>query len=227
MYEDEPAAQLSEAPERQVRLAARLEGEDFGRILSLSDGVFAFALTLLALTLIVPVNSFASGTPGSVESSYLAHQLQTEFESFLGYAFAFVMIGVWWVIHNRTFRYIVRYDQTLVWLNMAVLMEVAVTPFVMGVFSTWSGTQVAVALFAAIQIALGLTNTLLWDYARGHQLVKPSVPAAVAVYFSRRGYLTSAVFAVSIGVSFVSVTGAELTWLGTFVLQRFLSAQAS
>jgi uncharacterized membrane protein len=203
-----------------------ISGDDLGRIISLTDGVFAFALTLLALSLVVPV--FPQGGLSAHQlSSTLAARLQADYPAFFGYVFAFVMIGVWWVIHNRTFQYIARYDNTLVWLNMAILLMIGITPFVMSVYNAYSSTQVAVDLFAAIQVALGLTTTGLWDYARHAKLLKPNVPAGVGKYFSYRGYLTSAVFLASIGVSFVSVTWAQLTWIMTFVVQRLLTRHYS
>ena len=223
MYEDESHPDLVPPRRGRTALPTRIAGEDLGRIISLSDGVFAFALTLLALSLAVPVLNLPAGTPSSIISSHLAHRLQGDYNAFVGYVFAFVMIGVWWVIHNRTFQYLARYDSTLVWINMAVLLQIAVMPFVMSVFSAYSNTQVAVALFASIQVGLGLTNTLLWDYARRAKLLKPDLPAPLVRYFTRRGLFTSVVFAASVGVSFVSVTAAEITWVATFVVQRYLS----
>lgn len=194
-----------------------IAGEDLGRILALSDGVFAFAMTLLVLSLTVPV------LPGSGagQSIPLWSTLRGDWPVFLGYAFAFVMIAVWWVAHNRTFQYIARYNSTLVWINMGILIEVAVMPFILGVFVHYSDTQTGVALFAASQVALGLTTTALWDYSRWAKLLKPDVPPAAAKFYSRRGYLSAAVFAGSIGISFVSVAWAEYSWVLTFVVTQY------
>ncbi|MCI4339510.1 MAG: DUF1211 domain-containing protein [Thermoplasmata archaeon] len=199
-----------------------IAGEDLNRILALSDGVFAFALTLLVLSLVVPV--FPNLPPGvSPTNAQLAGALNADWARFLGYGFAFVMIAIWWVVHHRTFQYIARYDSALVWINMILLIQIAVMPFVLSVYSTYSNLQVAVDLFAGIQVTLGLTATLLWDYARRAKLLKPNVPAPVARYFTRRGYLISLVFAASIVVSFHSVAWAQYTWVFAFVVQRFLT----
>lgn len=194
-----------------------IEGEDIGRILALSDGVFAFAMTLLALSLTVPFVSVS----GPAASGPLAAGLWQDWNVFLAYTFAFVMIAVWWVAHHRTFQYIARYNGRLVWINMALLLEIAVMPFVLSVFTHYSEAQVAVDLFAALQVALGITTTVLWDYARHAKLLKPDVPAAAATFYSRRGYLSAAVFAGSIGVSFVSVPAAEYSWVLTFVVTQY------
>jgi len=197
-----------------------VSGTDLSRIISLSDGVFAFALTLLALSLAVPVVS--SKIPPDRVSSNLAFLLQHDYNAFLGYAFAFIMIGVWWVVHQRTFNYIARYNSTLIWFNMAILLQIAVMPFVLSVFTNYGDTQTAVGLFAFIQVSLGITTASLWDYARRAELIQPNVPEPIAIYFSRRGWYTSAIFAISIGITFVSVTAAELSWIAVFVVQRLL-----
>ncbi len=195
-----------------------IAGEDLTRIISLSDGVFAFALTLLALSLAVP--TVASGIPASRVSSNLAFLLQQDWPAFLGYVFAFVMIGIWWIVHVRTFQYIARFDSRLVWLNLAILLQIAVMPFVMRVYSAYSDTQVAVGLFAGIQVGLGVTSNLLWDYARNSGLLKPNIPPEIARAYSRRGWMVAAVFLASIGVSFVNLGAAEACWILVFVVQR-------
>jgi uncharacterized membrane protein len=214
--EELPGARLS--PRTPRHRAGELEGDDLGRILALSDGVFAFAMTLLALSLTVPVITQSTGAQAS---GPLGAALWQDWTAFLGYAFAFVMIAVWWVAHNRTFQYIARYNSTLVWINMAILIEIAVMPFVLSVFSHYSSTMVGVDLFAGTQVALGITNTGLWDYARYAKLLKPNVPAGAVTFYSSRGYLAAAVFAGSIGLSFVSVAAAEVSWILTFVLTRY------
>jgi TMEM175 potassium channel family protein len=204
-----------------VRPGHEVPGEDLGRIISLTDGVFAFALTLLVLGLTVPMFTTSGLSDGQV-SGHLDYLLRGDWQSFLGYVFAFVMIAVWWTYHHRTFRYIERYDTVLMWLNMAVLLEVAVMPFVLEVYSAYAYTQVAVVLFAATQCATGLTVNVLWRYASsGHRLVDPKLDSAEIRYFANWGLVTPTVFAISIGVSFLSVEAAEVVWILSIALRRF------
>ena len=211
MYEDR-LSQAGREKQARVRPGSEVPGEDLGRIISLTDGVFAFALTLLVLGLTVPVVS---------NGGQLGNQLQADWPKFLGYVFAFVMIAVWWTYHHRTFRYIQRYDSVLMWANMALLLEIAVMPFVLQVFTAYSGTQDAAILFAVIQIAAGLTLNFIWRYASsGHRLIDPKLPAAEIEYFAKWGLVTPALFAVSIGISFLSVDAAEYFWIIAVVLRR-------
>ncbi|MGA8710580.1 MAG: TMEM175 family protein [Thermoplasmata archaeon] len=204
-----------------VRPGHEVPGEDLGRIISLTDGVFAFALTLLVLGLTVP--SFTTtGLSNDQVSRHLGNLLQADWQSFLGYVFAFVMIAVWWTYHHRTFRYIERYDTVLMWLNMAVLLEIAVMPFVLQVYTSYSSTQVAVILFAVMQAATGLTLNVLWRYASsGHRLVDPKLELPEIRYFANWGLVTPVVFVLSIGVSFLSVEAAEAVWILSIGLRRW------
>lgn len=195
-------------------------GEDLGRIIALSDGVFAFALTLLALSLAVPALNTSGETPGQV-SRALSGALGADWNGFVGYVFAFVMIAIWWTVHHRTFRYLRRYDTRLIWLNMAVLIEVAIMPFVLSVYRVYSNTPVAVDLFAGTQAATGATLATIWTYATSHRrLVDPSLDPRIISYYRVRGWVAPAIFALSIGVAQVSTLGAELTWLLLIVAQR-------
>jgi uncharacterized membrane protein len=208
-------------PKRAHHGLTEIAGEDLGRIIALSDGVFAFAMTLLVLSLVVP--SFPNGV--TVTNARLGSALTGDWTRFLGYAFAFVMIAIWWIVHNRTYQYIARFDSGLVWINMALLLQVAIMPFVLGTYTTYSSLRVAVDLFAGVQVTLGLTTTLLWEYARRRRLVKPNLSPAVSNYFVRRGYLTAAVFAGSIGLSFLSVEWAQFSWVLVFGVQRLLTLE--
>ncbi|MFZ1022689.1 MAG: TMEM175 family protein [Thermoplasmata archaeon] len=197
-------------------------GEDLSRILALSDGVFAFALTLLVLTLTVPVLN-AHGLNPQQTSGALGAALNREYGQFLAYVFAFVMIAIWWSAHHRTFRYIERYDSVLTNLNLMLLLEIAVMPFILEVYSAYQSTQVAVILFSAIQAATGLTLNAIWTYATSHhRLVSPKLPEATIHYTTTRGRLTPVIFLAAIGVSFVNVSVAEYTWILAIVAQRFL-----
>lgn len=221
MFEDR-LSQEGREKRAAVRPGREVPGEDLGRIISLTDGVFAFALTLLVLGLTVP--SIASGLSPAQTSSQLGAALQSDWPKFLGYVFAFVMIAVWWTYHHRIFRYIQRYDVVLMGANMALLLEIAVMPFVLEVFTSYSDTRVAVELFAIVQALTGVTMNFIWRYSSsGHRLIDPTLKPVEIQYFANRGLITPIVFAASIPISFVNVSGAEYFWVLSIVALRFSS----
>lgn len=220
MYEDERAGSKPPAPSTSFQ-GREPPGTDLSRIISLSDGVFAFALTLLALSLAVPALSLPGGTPNSAVSGKLASVLQGDWTIFVGYVFAFVMIALWWVNHHRTFRFIERYDTVLIWLNLILLMQIAVMPFVLSVYTHYDDTQTAVGLFSAIQASCGFTLGGIWWYATHTHLTDPKLDPRIVRYFRRRGAIVPLFFVAALGVTFVSVSGAELVWIAAIVSQRF------
>ena len=76
------------------------------RLLALSDGVFAFAMTLLVVQLAVP--QLAPGEVGQLGSRLLEEGL-----SYVSYLISFVVISLYWYSHHRLFRYIRRWDPWL------------------------------------------------------------------------------------------------------------------
>ena len=98
------------------------------RLIFLSDGVFAIAMTLLVVDLAVPI--VASGATS--ELSTRLWELRPKYVSFL---VSFLVIATYWANHQRIFQYIVRVDGTLVWLNIVLLLCIAFQPFPTG--ETW------------------------------------------------------------------------------------------
>lgn len=78
---DDPASAPASISPRFPRRGHEPPGEDLGRIISLSDGAFAFALTLLVLT----VPSFdVTGLTSAQVSGHLGALLRGDYPAFLG-----------------------------------------------------------------------------------------------------------------------------------------------
>ena len=215
-----------EVEERASALPRRMEppwtqrGHDLTRLLALSDGVFAFAMTLLVLGLALP--------PG-FDPRAIGAALYTLRSAFLTYALSFFVIWFYWLSHNQVFSYITSYDRRLQQLNVSFLLFVAVMPFVTNLLAAASGEVVAVVLYALVQVAAGGALSLLWLYAtRERRHVPSTLPRSWVEYVGRRSALGPLVFAASIPVAFVSAPLAEYSWVSLFVLQalvRFLHRQ--
>jgi uncharacterized membrane protein len=101
-------------------LKARTIRHDYDRLLMLSDGVFAIAITLLALDLTLPVH-----WDGSVEQL-----MSGTGRPLVGYLFGFVLVGAFWFMHKRMFAKLERADAGVTILNLLLLGLVGLTPFV-------------------------------------------------------------------------------------------------
>jgi uncharacterized membrane protein len=95
------------------------QDNDTSRIEAFSDGVFAIAITLLVIEIGVPhLGDEPEGT-----------MLVDRWPSYLGYVISFLVISTVWANHHNRFRFIVRSDHVLLFLNTLFLMCVAFIPF--------------------------------------------------------------------------------------------------
>jgi uncharacterized membrane protein len=118
-------------------------GGDRDRIVNLSDGVFAIAITLLVLDIRVP------NIPEKLVASELPGELLSLWPQCLGYVLSFVSISVFWMIHHSIFRPIRAYDRTLLYLNFLFLMLVAFLPFPTALLGEYGNHQLPVVIYAA------------------------------------------------------------------------------
>ena len=151
-----------------------------GRLEALSDGVFAFALTVLVLGIAAP----AAGTP-------LGTELLALWPSFVTYAVSFLLIGTIWNNHDAMFRHIARADQTLLLLNRLHLVDVAFLPFPTAVlalaFIRGTDEPVAAAFCGATLTFGAIVVNVMWRYAaRDRALLNEDLPAEKARQISRR-----------------------------------------
>jgi uncharacterized membrane protein len=181
------------------------------RVLAISDGVFAFAVTLLVLDLAVPVLS-----PGA-SSTDLWQALSKEWVSFLSYITSFFIAGVWWNAHNQNFRLIRGSDSTLRWLNLLFLLWIALLPFFTKILDQYNTLQVAVVLYATDQAAAGIFMGLSWWYAsRNHRLVDKDLKESAIKSRLLTNVVAPFFFIISMGISFVDPVIATYSWFAIF-----------
>lgn len=192
-------------------------GDDLSRILSLSDGIFAFAMTLLVIQLTVPSGVCQTLVSSNACSSALASALADHRVVFFAYVLTFLIISLWWTSHTRVFRFIRQFDGLLVWLNLLFLLTIAVSPFALGVFQAYSETRVAVILFAGVEATSGLLLSATWWYAQHERFIVPHADPRVLRYLSLRIGLSPLAFVVSIPVALVDANVAPYVWFGIFL----------
>jgi uncharacterized membrane protein len=133
----------------------KAEDNSLGRLLTLSDGVFAIAMTLLALDLVVPKLT------GHVTSQQLIHALAQNTDSYWSFLLSFYVISVYWGGHRRLMRSVGVFNQTLVRDTVFLLLIVAALPFPTSVLGKYGGTGFAVALYGAFNALATLALILL------------------------------------------------------------------
>jgi uncharacterized membrane protein len=135
-----------EKPERQT---ARLE--------AFSDGVFAIAMTLLALELKVP--HFSGEEPSAAA---LAKSLANQWPSYFSFVTSFFTVLIMWVHHHTIFKLVLRSDAKLLFANGFLLMIVTVVPFPTAVVSEYLRTPAAAAACTLYAGTFVLTAIAFW-----------------------------------------------------------------
>lgn len=184
------------------------------RILFFSDAVFAIAITLLALDLKLPAHAGAQA---------FTQDLMGLWPEYQSYVISFLAIGLYWISHHHYFRFIRRYNYTLVSLNIILLMCIAFIPFATSVLDDYNGQRGAVAFYAACIALTGLLKAVLWHYAaHRHRLIHRYLSRRRIQRLTWQALIPPIVFGASIGIALVSPALAELSWFSTAPLLLLL-----
>jgi len=136
------------------------------RMEALSDGIFAFAATLLVLDLVVP----------AATSRHVGYQLREQWPTYLAYLVSFATIGNAWLSHSAITEYLDRADSIMFRLNLALLFFVSLLPFpthMLAVYLSNQGAErIAVTVYGLNLLAINGFISILWHYALWQRLVR-------------------------------------------------------
>jgi uncharacterized membrane protein len=173
------------------------------RLEAFSDGVFAVAITLLALDLAV-------AGPGH---GPLLRQLADHWPSFVAYLISFFTIGIIWVNHHALIANVAVVDRGLLYLNLVLLLFVVVIPSATGTMAEYlalggQDARVAMVLYAVAFAGMGLSFGAIFEWTlrsdRLHEPVPESARRAARLRFS----IGSVLYLAAILVAFVSPPAA-------------------
>jgi uncharacterized membrane protein len=192
------------------------------RLLALSDGVVAIALTLLVLSLHVPVSTIKhhidSTSPGD-----LATALRGLTDPFLSYLISFYVIAQFWLAHHRTFRLMVGHDEGLAWWNFLFLFTITLLPFTADLLGQYSENPLAVDIFALNLLIGSLSTVIVMTVAQRKGLLKPTANPQMLRAGRVRALGVMLVVTVSMGVAWYSPELAKYMWFLIAVVPRVMN----
>jgi uncharacterized membrane protein len=121
-----------------------------GRLLALSDGVFAIAMTLLALDLRLP------DLGAHPSDAQLRHALGDDWRGYLAFFISFYVVAGYWGVHRRAMRAVTTIDSGLISRTLPLLLLVAALPFPASVLATYGDLPTALAFYCAFNVAANL-----------------------------------------------------------------------
>lgn len=150
------------------------------RMVGLSDGVFAFAITLLVLDLTVP----------SLTGSDVVQGLLGDWPKYLAYVISFATIGAVWLAHAAITDHLDHADSKFLRFNLLVLLFVSFMPYPTRFLSAFFGAEeperFAVSFYGICVLILTGMVWMLWAYARHRELFDEDTPEDLLVLFTQR-----------------------------------------
>jgi uncharacterized membrane protein len=122
------------------------DSTEFGRVVNLSDGVFAIALTLLVLDLVIP----------DVAADELGGALRDLVPSLIAFALAFGLVANIWWLHHKVFAALALAEPGMIAINFVGLAGVALVPFPTSLVGNHPAERPSVLLFIGLFLALSL-----------------------------------------------------------------------
>jgi uncharacterized membrane protein len=176
------------------------------RLLALSDGVIAIAITLLVLDINIPKVS-----PGSTVT-VLQKLITTQWPEFFAYLLSFFVVGFYWVLHRRVFIHINHHNRGVLWLNLLFLLFVGFVPYATNMFTTYPN-RFGVTFYAGMLALTGFSLTLLWGYASRQELIEEGLTSLTVGIQAARFLASPIVFVLSMLIAMFDPTIAIFSWL--------------
>ena len=181
---------------------------ELSRLISLSDGVFAFAMTLLIVSIDIPDLSDDEARTRLVGDVWsLWHQI-------LSYVIGFLVIGFLWGSHRRAFARVRDFDDTLVKLNIVLLMLIAFLPFPTGVLGQYGNLAFPAMFYATVTAGVSVVFILILDHLDRHrELLTRNGKGFDFPRAKSRHLVTALIFLISIPLSWLFPGVGQLLWI--------------
>lgn len=188
------------------------------RVESFSDGVFAFAITLLVLGFQVPELR-------TVDEASLRKALLAQLPQLIPYLTSFATIGIIWLNHHIMFHEVDHVERGTLTLNLLLLLVVSFIPYPTAVLGRYGPLRSSAVLYGAALTLLGLTYTILWRHIASHRLSRDCDDTEKLRTKTYRNLIGSFGYPVGTLIAFASPKTAVIIYL-TLALFYFLPERA-
>jgi uncharacterized membrane protein len=175
------------------------------RLITLSDGVFAIAMTLLVLGI---------GVRSGLDPHAFHDALRDTVPQLLAYALSFVVLAVIWVNHHEIYRSVRSTDPTLTRLTLLSLGLIALLPFPTALIAEYGSQAASVAIYSLAVAAIDAVHLgvalYLW---RRPALMETPVSSPDIRHYLEDQVSTIAVLLIAVPVAFASPAAGKYTWL--------------
>ncbi|GHO43168.1 TMEM175 family protein [Ktedonospora formicarum] len=181
------------------------------RLIMLSDGVFAIAMTLLVLDIRIPTEAkdFHDGLTLLLNKS-------------IYYVITFAVIGGYWRFHRNLMHIVKRADVPFTNLSLLYLALVAFFPAAMNLLGEYGNHAEAVIIYVLVLAGCGFLGQCLWLYAVWHgRLTDVNIGREVFIYRLTAPLLFPVIICLSLLLLFIPGIQPTIVFWSWFSLPLF------
>jgi uncharacterized membrane protein len=167
----------------------RIAGRSRERLAALSDGVFAFAMTVLVLDLRPPAIALIHS------EGELGRALLGIAPRLVPFLMSFMTLGIFWVGQQTQHDALDHTDRSYTWFHIAFLMAVCLLPFSTALLAEFIEFRTALLVYWANLLLLGALLLAGWYRAKWFGLVRKDAPPDIDSAFIRRVVVAQALYA--------------------------------
>jgi len=184
----------------------RLAGQSVERLAAISDGVFAFAMTLLVIDLRTPASEAIRTDRALLQAvAAMGHEV-------IPYLMSFITLGIFWNGQQAQLNSFTRSDRHLSWIHIAFLFAVSIMPFSTRLLAGFIAYRSILIAYWANILLLGVVLYISWRYAEHAGLLRENVTHEQQCAMERRIVVAQGLYAF----------GACLCLINTYVSIVFI-----
>ncbi len=185
---------------------------EFGRVIALTDGVFAIAITLLVLNLTLPA---------ATTDQPLFTALADRGPQLLAFFVSVAVVGSFFISHHGLMAMFQRIDPTMVRLTIVYVGFVVLIPFMQGLLGD-RGDSAAAALYAVVIGCAATVEALMLWHGHRQGLFRFTLHGRVAYLEFSRAVAPMVVWFVSAGLAFAIGLWTIVVWFTVWPLDALL-----
>ncbi|MBX7133316.1 MAG: TMEM175 family protein [Fimbriimonadaceae bacterium] len=145
-----------------------------GRLLTLTDGVFAIVMTLMVLDIKIP--------EGLDHADFMVAFVKMGNTVFL-YFLSFLILSKSWIGHHARFNEIARVDRVFLGISLTSLALVALVPVATNLVGDYPGETIAAVAYCGLFFLIGIIDLWGWLYASkdSRLLASPLTPETLVM----------------------------------------------
>ena len=174
-----------------------IQGRNIDRLAALSDGIFAFAMTLLVIDLHLP-------TAAQVHSEgELVGALCALGPQWITYGMSFLTLGIFWAGQQTQLNHIDEGTRDLTWIHLGFLFAVTLVPLSTRLLAEFIHYRVALGLYWLNIFVLGAMLYWSWSHATHRDLIKADTPDEIRNSICRRIVIAQSLYAAGAALCFI------------------------